>query len=156
MTQQASLKLVGREMLAMTNQDIETLVSRQLQRMTALNHQARLTGKTEDRYSYLAAVYNCAVLWNDTPTRQMIASTLAPKAVAPPDIFWFIDRITRLTSDDDRRLQEKHRAALKCAAFRSIAPEKVVIHIEKRGGLNACAASFRRQRSRQLRQRETF
>jgi hypothetical protein len=119
----------------------------QIRTLRRLNKHACESGDKRHRYSYLRFAYEYARLWSTSPDSEQIARALgAAKAVS--DTGWFIGRILRLTSRDDRRLRSKHATALKYAAFKGVSSRNLRSFLRKKGGLNACADRMRRFRKK--------
>ncbi len=120
-------------------------MARYLNRLSARNRTARESGAAEDRYEFLFRVYCVSQRWAQHSRSKLIAGILGGDSdVDPLDIGWFISRILRHTSKDDRRLRSKHAAALTYATAHRVSPENVSTFIQEKGGFNKCAERLRR------------
>jgi hypothetical protein len=128
--------------------DVSAGVESRLKRLKELNATARKTRLAHDRYAYLERVYRYAGRWGSSASAKHIARALGASNNDTPDFGWFILRLLKLSSDDDRRLRSKHGAALRFPASRDVAPERVPRFITSHHGLNACAARFRKLQQR--------
>jgi hypothetical protein len=130
---------------------LQKRVARFLNRLSARNRTARLSGAAEDRYEFPFRVYRVSQHWAQHPQSKLIAEILGgDNDVDPLDIAWFIRRLLRHTSKDDRRLRSKHLAALTYAAFYGVSPENITTFIQEKGGFNKCAERLRRRRLKGL------
>jgi hypothetical protein len=132
-------------------QKLQSKVEVALKRLSARNRTARQSGASEDRYDYLRRVYRVSNAFKRHAKSERIAQMLGWRA--GPTVLgtsWFIGRVLRRTSKDDRRLRSKHAAALSYAAAHRVSHEDVSTFIQEKGGFNACAELLRRRRRKGL------
>jgi hypothetical protein len=132
-------------------QKLHSKVEVALKRLSARNRTARRSGTIEDRYNFLWRVYRVSNAFKRHARSERIARMLGWKAGETMlDTTWFIGRVLRRTSKDDRHLRSKHAAALSYAVAHGVSPEDVSNFIQAKGGCNACAEPLRRRRRKGL------
>jgi hypothetical protein len=117
-----------------------------LKRLASRNRTARQTKVVRHRYDYLHRSYRLSGKFEGHRQTEQIARFLGWKGKGVPDQSWFIGRILRRTSKDDRRLRSKHAAALRYASARGIPEKGLIAFVQKKGGFNKCAERLRRRR----------
>jgi hypothetical protein len=102
----------------------------------------------EDRYDYLQRAYRLSRAFAHHEQARKIAGMMGRRpATAELDEPWFIGRVLRATSEDDRRLRSKHAAALTYASIRRVSSDGVSEFIQEKGGFNRCAKRLRSRRA---------
>jgi hypothetical protein len=135
----------------MPNDALREKVEIALERLSAENRRARQTGTVKDRYRYDGGVFRLSHQFAQHSRAEIIARMLGHKSEDDTaDASWFIKRVLRRTSEDDRRLRSKHASALIYAAVRDVAVEDVTGFIQEKGGFNACARRLRIRRRKGL------
>jgi hypothetical protein len=130
--------------------DLRRRVELALKKLSRANRAARLSGSVRSRYDFARRVYRVSQAFSKHSQSKTIARMLGSKPSDPPDFFWFIRRVLRRTSKDDRRLRSKHAAALTYAAVHRVSPDRVRDFIQEKGGFNKCAEHLRRRRQKGL------
>ncbi len=119
----------------------ESKVQTVLKRLKAANETARSSGQVADRYDYLRRVYRLSGQFADHAYVARIARILAGGDDPDEhDRVWFIYRVIRLTSEDDRRLRSKYVAALTYASVHKVNSSEVVGFIEGKADQRLCGA----------------